>query len=80
MLNRPPTDRRRLAAATARQRRYRRRLRDGVMPIQIDITADTVDMLVVLRWLAERDVGDKTAIARAVEAMLADAAADAASR
>ena len=57
-----------------RQRRHRARTRNSTMPVQIEITIDIVDLLVRTGWLAERDTGHKVAIARAVEAMLADSA------
>jgi hypothetical protein len=42
MLERPPSRRQ---AATDRQRRYRRRLRDGVMPITVDVDRLIVSLL-----------------------------------
>jgi hypothetical protein len=73
MLDRPTRDRRQ--AATRRQRRYRRRQRDGSMPITIDVDGPIVAMLVATGWLREADAGDRAKIAAAVTAMLKDAAA-----
>jgi hypothetical protein len=69
---RPAAERR---AATARQRRYRARLKSGTMPITIEIDAAIVTMLVESNWLAERDAGDRLKIAAALTAMIADTAA-----
>jgi hypothetical protein len=69
-----PTFGRANSSATARQRRYRRRLRTGAMPVTVDIDAPIVAMLVETRWLREADSADKAAIGRAIERMLADAA------
>jgi hypothetical protein len=63
------------SAATQRQRRYRRRLRDGTMPVTVDIDASVVSMLVETGWLGESDSGERTKIAEALSAMLLDAAA-----
>jgi hypothetical protein len=62
------------ARATARQRTYRRRQRDGVTPVTIECDSSIVSMMVAIGWLAEADSGDKAAIARAIERMLADTA------
>jgi hypothetical protein len=61
-------------SATARQRRFRRRQRHGLMPVTIEVDSAIVAMLVETRWLAERDAGDKAAIGHAIERLLADAA------
>ena len=67
MLERPPS-------RTARDRRYRQRQRDGVMTVMIEIDGAVVDMLARLRWLERRDVHERAEIARAIAAMIADAA------
>jgi hypothetical protein len=74
MLHRPTRADRRRPAATRRQQRYRRRLRDGVMPITVEVDAAIVDLLVETRWLGERDCGDRAKIAAALNEMLVDAA------
>jgi hypothetical protein len=72
MLERLPAERRR--AATARQRRYRARLKSGTMPVTVEIDATIVNMLIATEWLAERDAGDRLKIAAALTAMIADTA------
>lgn len=68
----PRADRRR---ATDRQRRYRRRLRDGIMPVTVDVDASIVSMTVATLWLAEGDSTNRTKIGEALSAMLLEAAA-----
>jgi hypothetical protein len=60
--------------ATARQRRFRRRLRLGLTPVTVEVAAETIAMLIETRWLREADASDKAAIGRAIERMLADVA------
>ena len=71
MLERPSNRRQ---AASSRQRRYRRRLRAGLMPVRTDIDAAVVSMLVDIGWLAEADSGDREKIGAALSAMLLNVA------
>jgi hypothetical protein len=64
----------RSAAATARQRTFRRRLRLGLMPITVECDCSIVDLLIRLKWLEELDSADKAAIGHAIARMLADTA------
>jgi hypothetical protein len=73
MLNRPTRADRRHTDAL-RQRRHRARARNATMPVQIEITADAIDLLIRTGWLIERECCDKAKIARAIELMLADSA------
>jgi hypothetical protein len=70
MLQRPPRPDR--TAASARQARYRRRQREGTMPVTIEVNAAILDLLIETEWLAEPDVADRRKIANAIERMLAD--------
>jgi hypothetical protein len=64
------TERRRASRA-----RYRQRLKVGrIVPLDFDIGAAELDLLIKTRWLAERDAADRAAIGRALRAMLSDAA------
>jgi hypothetical protein len=82
MLVRPPPERRRglpksedtRKAANARQARWRRRAEAGRMVERVEVNARHIDLLVRTHWLAEADAGDRTAINRALQAMLDDAA------
>jgi hypothetical protein len=60
--------------ASARQRRYRRRLRDGAVPVMVDVSAAILTMLVATGWLAEADSGDRWKIGEALSAMLKNTA------
>jgi hypothetical protein len=73
MLVRAPDRRRR--AASARQRRYRRRQREGSWPVTIEINAAIVNLLIAAKWLGEPDAADRPKITAAIEAMLAETAA-----
>lgn len=75
MLERPRQLQLRQAAARDRQRRFRARQRSGVMPIVVEIDAAIINLLIMAEWLAEADAGDKAAIARALERMLAASSA-----
>ncbi len=66
--------RRRDGTRAERDRRYRRRLARGVMTVMIEIDAAIIDRLVQWHWLEPRDVHERDEIARAIAAMLADAA------
>jgi hypothetical protein len=65
-------DRRR--AATARQRRHRARTRTGKIVISVEVDADLLNLLIRTKWLSESAAADRTAIAKALAAMLTDAA------
>jgi hypothetical protein len=67
MLERP--DRRR--AASARQRRYRRRACAGRIMVKIEVNAAVVELLIKTQWLTESDADDRAAIGSALERMLA---------
>jgi hypothetical protein len=49
-----------------RQRRYERRLRDGVGLYPVELTDDDIDMLIDLEWLDEGDESDRTKVGKAV--------------
>lgn len=58
----------------ARMRRYRHRQRDGRMVLTIEIGVELVDLMVRTGWLEPRDCHERDEIARALTAMVADAA------
>ena len=62
-------------AASARQARYRRRLRDGLMPVTIEIDTAIINLLIETKWLAEPDVADRHRIEAAIEGLLKASAA-----
>lgn len=40
----------------------------------VELDGDVIDLLVRLRWLAEKDAADRRAVGRAISAMLRDTA------
>jgi len=56
-----------------RVRRHRERQRNGIVVAPVHVDENTIDVLVRLHWLAERDSADTGKIATAVSAMIADA-------
>ena len=62
-------ERRRLA-----QREYRRRLDAGRMTVSVEIDGDVITMLISSHWLLDGECTDRKKIARAIGAMLAEAA------
>jgi hypothetical protein len=62
------------ARRAARDRRHRQRMRDGRTVVGVEIDARVLELLVRLRWLAERDAADRGAVGQAIAAMLQDAA------
>lgn len=71
MLDRAASHRDRHAA---RMRRYRRRQGDGQMAVTVEVGAELVDLMVRTGWLEPRDCHERDEIARALTAMVADAA------
>ena len=65
-----PSPGRRTAQRRKRDARYRRRARESVMVVPIEVGAGVLDFLIRTRWLDELDAGDKHAIAAAIGAML----------
>jgi hypothetical protein len=61
---------RRIEARRRRDERYRKRLCDNRAVVQIELGCEIVDMLVRLQWINERYLGDKRAIADAIERLL----------
>jgi hypothetical protein len=62
------------AAANARQARWRRRARNGTMPVTVEVDARIIGLLVETKWMSEQEAADRQKIAAAIERMLADAA------
>jgi hypothetical protein len=56
--------------AAARGREYRRRLKEGLKPILIEVREQEVDILVERQILAARERSDKMAIAAAIYVVL----------
>ena len=71
MLDRPPSRRER---NTMRVRRHRQRQRDHRMAVTVEVGAELIDLMVRTGWLERRDVHTRDQIARALSAMVADAA------
>jgi hypothetical protein len=66
--------RRRQAARSARDRRYRARRESGKAVAQVEFDAAILDFLIRTRWLAEGNSTVARAVGEAISAMLADAA------
>jgi hypothetical protein len=55
-----------LSPAAMRQRRYRRRLREGVFLAQVELKPDDIEALIVQGYLAHEDATDPTLAGAAV--------------
>jgi len=67
MLERPHTGLRKNPVSRAeRQRAYRRRLRESRVIAPVEVDAATLNLLVRLGWLAERESGDRHRIGSAI--------------
>jgi hypothetical protein len=55
--------------ARLRNRERQRRLKQGIAPVNIEVTGDFLHTLIRLRYLREQDAHDSTAIAKAIECM-----------
>ncbi len=55
-----------------RARKHRRRERDGLQHLAIDVPYAVVDLLITERYLTESEAADRHAIEKAVETFLAD--------
>jgi hypothetical protein len=62
------------SARSARQVRWRQRVRDGVAVYAVEIDARVLDMLVRSNWLSDGDSSDREAVGRALTAFLRDCA------
>jgi hypothetical protein len=60
------------ASAAVKQKRYRTRVRNGTMPVMVEVDGGTLNVLVALGWRADQQADDKRAIGRAITALLAD--------
>ena len=60
--------------ASERQRRYRARQRACVAVYHVEVGGEVLDMLVRLGWLRDSECGSRREVAKAVAALLADAA------
>ena len=56
------------------QRRHRQRLANGRRVYLIELDGAILDLLVQLHWLSDGATGDDAEVARAVQALLTDAA------
>jgi hypothetical protein len=80
MLQRPPSRpaararRRQDGQRAERDRRYRRRQRDGVMTVTVEVDGEIINLLVRLHWLVEAETGDRSKIGAALAAMAREAA------
>ena len=77
MLQGPPYPRRRAnSGSTIRKRRYRARLRDGLIVVDLEVSLDVIELLLDTNYLALELSEDRGAIAVAVKEMLGGAAKD----
>ncbi|UGX93378.1 hypothetical protein G6321_00048585 [Bradyrhizobium barranii subsp. barranii] len=79
MLHRPPPSRRRTRADQRERRRlaqreYRRRFDEGKWIEPVEIDDDVVELLAATGWLKQAEREDHKKIAKALSAMVADAA------
>ena len=76
MLERPTKPRQRARQQTsaerrrARQRAYRKRLRESRVIVSVEVDAATLDLLLRLGWLRERDAADRQAVGAAIAELL----------
>ena len=66
MLERSPKSK----PAAERQRAYRKRVKASCVVVPVEVDAAIVDLLVRLRWLREREAGDRGKIGQAISALL----------
>ncbi len=59
-------------SAAERARKHRRREREGLQHLGIDVPLVLIDLLIAGDYLTETDAADRPAIERAVETFLAD--------
>jgi hypothetical protein len=57
-----------------RHKRFRRRQKAGVAVALVEFDGAVIDFLVKTHWLADAEASDRSIVARAITAMLADAA------
>lgn len=69
----PDDDRKREKRRLAQQR-YRRRFDDGRFTVTVEIDGAVVEMLIASRWLGPGECDDREKIAKALAAMVAEAA------
>jgi hypothetical protein len=55
------------------QRTYRRRIKDGIVCVQVEVGSAILDLLIRTGWLAECSAGDKAAIGKAIAEILGEA-------
>ncbi len=56
--------------AAIRMKRYRRRQRNGVQVVRIEVDQDSVESLLITQRLKREDAGNPAAIAAAIEALM----------
>ncbi len=66
-----PDDRRR-ELQRLRARRYRRRERDNLQNLSLDVPCSTINRLIDDGYLVVEHAGDRRAVGRAIEGLLAD--------
>ena len=67
-----PSPRRIPLSAAERARKHRKREREGLLHLGIDVPCAIIDQLITERFLTETDAADPRAIERAVETFMAD--------
>ena len=59
-------------SAAERARKRRRREREGLQHLGIDVPHAIIEMMIAERYLTEPDAADRSAVEKAVETFLAD--------
>ncbi len=59
-------------SAAERARKHRRREREGLQHLGIDVPCEFIELMIAESYLAETDAADRHAIEKAVEAFIAD--------
>jgi hypothetical protein len=57
-----------------RWKAYRARQRRGAVVVQVEVSPELINLLLGLRWLEEREIDDRRAVASAITRMLRSAA------
>ncbi len=59
-------------SAAERARKHRRREREGLLHLGIDVPSEFIELMIAERYLNEPDAADRHAIEKAVQTFLAD--------
>ncbi len=59
-------------SAAERARKHRRREREGLQHLGIDVPSSFIELMIAERYLTEPDAAERSAVEKAVETFLAD--------